>query len=184
MTGLTIEATLELWASSLRDVKARIGPLFNQVRVARSAGQFLDGLLGDERRKTGWMRAEAAGDPGASRPFLAAATGMLMGYATSCVIMHLRHWPTMMRFWSLMKPASSNRARRHVGLLASIRDQQARSPTARLVFSLPMSRAMAIASSTGRFICQRPGPRHPHAWQRPMFRKEPVLRPSLPLPLA
>ena len=27
-------------------------------------GLFLDGLLGDERRKTGWMRAEAAGDPG------------------------------------------------------------------------------------------------------------------------
>ena len=25
---------------------------------------FVDGLLGDERRKTGWMRAEAAGDPG------------------------------------------------------------------------------------------------------------------------
>ena len=25
---------------------------------------FLDGLLGDERRKTGWMRAEAVGDPG------------------------------------------------------------------------------------------------------------------------
>ncbi|MFW8584689.1 transposase [Rhizobium beringeri] len=29
-----------------------------------SANLFLDGLLGDERRKTGWMRAEAAGDPG------------------------------------------------------------------------------------------------------------------------
>jgi SRSO17 transposase len=28
------------------------------------AGLFVDGLLGDERRKTGWMRAEAAGDPG------------------------------------------------------------------------------------------------------------------------
>src|ERR1019366_724533 len=27
-------------------------------------GLFLDGLLGGERRKTGWMRAEAAGDPG------------------------------------------------------------------------------------------------------------------------
>ena len=39
-------------------------PLFTQERVAVSAGQFLDGLLGDERRKTGWMRAEAAGDPG------------------------------------------------------------------------------------------------------------------------
>jgi SRSO17 transposase len=39
-------------------------PLFTQDRVAASAGLFLDGLLGEERRKTGWMRAEAAGDPG------------------------------------------------------------------------------------------------------------------------
>jgi SRSO17 transposase len=53
-----------VWASSLRDVKARIRLLFTQERVAASASLFLDGLLGDERRKTGWMRAEAAGDPG------------------------------------------------------------------------------------------------------------------------
>jgi SRSO17 transposase len=32
--------------------------------VALSAENFLEGLLGEERRKTGWMRAEAAGDPG------------------------------------------------------------------------------------------------------------------------
>jgi len=64
MAGASIEATLELWTSSLRDVKARIRPLFMQARVAASAGLFLDGLLGPERRKTGWMRAEAAGDPG------------------------------------------------------------------------------------------------------------------------
>jgi SRSO17 transposase len=64
MTGASIETTLELWASSLRDVKARMRPLFGQERVAASAGLFLDGLLGTERRKTGWMRAEAAGDPG------------------------------------------------------------------------------------------------------------------------
>ena len=64
MTGLAIEATLELWASSLRDIKSRMRPLFSQERVAISAGQFLDGLLGEERRKTGWMRAEAAGDRG------------------------------------------------------------------------------------------------------------------------
>ena len=64
MVGASIEATLELWASSLRDVKARVRPLFTQERVAASAGLFLDGLLGEERRKTGWMRAEAAGDPG------------------------------------------------------------------------------------------------------------------------
>jgi SRSO17 transposase len=64
VSGASIETTLELWASSLREIKARIRPLFTQERVAASAGQFLDGLLGPERRKTGWMRAEAAGDPG------------------------------------------------------------------------------------------------------------------------
>ncbi len=64
MTGTSIETTLELWASSLRDVKARMRGLFTQERVAASANLFLDGVLGDERRKTGWMRAEAAGDPG------------------------------------------------------------------------------------------------------------------------
>ncbi|WP_086054895.1 IS701 family transposase [Pseudoruegeria sp. SK021] len=64
MTGASVEATPELWASSLREVKGRMRPLFTQERVAASAGQFLDGLLGEERRKTGWMRAEAAGDPG------------------------------------------------------------------------------------------------------------------------
>ena len=64
MAGASIETTLELWASSLLDMKARMRPLFTQERVAASAGLFLDGLLGEERRKTGWMRAEAAGDPG------------------------------------------------------------------------------------------------------------------------
>ena len=64
MLGVSIETTLELWASSLREVKRRMRPLFTQERVARSAEHFLDGLLGEERRKTGWMRAEAAGDPG------------------------------------------------------------------------------------------------------------------------
>ena len=64
MAGASIETTLGLWASLLRDVKARIRPLFRQERVAVSAGKFLDGLLGNEPRKTGWMRAEAAGDSG------------------------------------------------------------------------------------------------------------------------
>ena len=64
MIGASIETTRELWASSLREVKKRIRPLFAQKRAALNAGLFVDGLLGDERRKTGWMRAEAAGDPG------------------------------------------------------------------------------------------------------------------------
>src|SRR3954470_8753958 len=64
VAGVAIEDALELWAGSLREVKRRIRPLFTQERVALSAGLFLDGLLGPERRKTGWMRGEAAGNPG------------------------------------------------------------------------------------------------------------------------
>ena len=68
MAGASIEETLELWASSLRAVKARMRPLFLQERMAASAGLFLDGLLGGERRKTGWSWAEAAGDPRSVAP--------------------------------------------------------------------------------------------------------------------
>src|ERR1700679_2888193 len=64
MMVASIETTLELWASTLRDVKRRMRGLFAQERSAMNAELFLDGLLGDERRKTGWMRAGAAGDPG------------------------------------------------------------------------------------------------------------------------
>ena len=53
MAAGSVEATLELWASSLREVKGRIRPLFQQERMAASAGLFLDALLGPERRKTG-----------------------------------------------------------------------------------------------------------------------------------
>ena len=60
----SVEAMLDLWSAALRDGKARIRPLFKHPSVAASAAAFLDGLLGPERRKTGWMRAEAAGDPG------------------------------------------------------------------------------------------------------------------------
>lgn len=64
MTGVSVETAWQLWASSRREAEARMRPLFAQERVATSAGLFLDALLGPERRKTGWMRAEAAGDPG------------------------------------------------------------------------------------------------------------------------
>jgi SRSO17 transposase len=64
VAGVAVEDALELWAVSPREVKRRIRPLFTQARVAVSAGLSLDGLLGPERRETGWTRAEAAGDPG------------------------------------------------------------------------------------------------------------------------
>ena len=64
MTGVAIEQMLELWCVELRQVKANLKALFAYPSVAASAAAFLDGVLGPERRKTGWMRAEAAGDLG------------------------------------------------------------------------------------------------------------------------
>src|SRR5437763_9157612 len=90
----SIEETLALWAASLREIKKRIRPLFGQERVAKNAGLFLEGLLGDERRKTGWMRAEAAGDPGPWRQQAilgrrAWAADALRGIVRDCVIVHV-----------------------------------------------------------------------------------------------
>jgi hypothetical protein len=43
VAGASVEDTLALFASSLRDVKERIRPLFAQHRSAANAGLFLDG---------------------------------------------------------------------------------------------------------------------------------------------
>ncbi|MEY9104356.1 SRSO17 transposase [Bradyrhizobium yuanmingense] len=75
--GASVQDTLTLWASSLRDAKQRIRPLFTQERVAASAWRFLDRLLGNEPRKTGWMRAEAVGDPGPWRQQATLGRGQL-----------------------------------------------------------------------------------------------------------
>ena len=61
MAAGSVESAL---ASALYDVKGRMAPFFTQKRAAAAAAQFPDGLLGNEPRKTGWMRAQAAGDPG------------------------------------------------------------------------------------------------------------------------
>jgi SRSO17 transposase len=60
----SVEAMLDLWSSAVREGKNRLRPLFKHPSVAESAASYIDGLLGPERRKTGWMRAEAAGDAG------------------------------------------------------------------------------------------------------------------------
>ena len=167
--------------SSLREVKRRIRPLFTQERVAVSAGLFLDGLLGPERRKTGWMRAEAAGDPGPWR---------------QQAILGRSHWDAdalrdVVRDYALETLADAGRGagdrrdrlseagqglvRRRRG---STRARRARSPTARSACSPPTSRVTATPSSTGRCICPRPGPTTRPAWRRPMCPRRSALRPS------
>src|SRR5580658_2596969 len=103
--GASIEATLELWA--LRDVKGRMGPLFTQERVAASAGSFLDGLLGAEQRKTGWMRAEAAGDRGPLRQQAILGRGRWDADAFCELVRDyaLRPWPIRTLCWLLMRRA-------------------------------------------------------------------------------
>jgi hypothetical protein len=64
MSGASIEQTLDLWSAERRAVEAQLASRFGHASVAAFAAAFLDGLLGPERRKTGWRRAEAAGDPG------------------------------------------------------------------------------------------------------------------------
>ncbi len=107
MSGASIERTLEVWASSLRDVKARIRLLFTQERVAASASLFLDGLLGDERRKTGWMRAEAAGDPGPWRQQAILGRGRWDADGLRDIVRDTRWKRSLMKmpFLSLTRPA-------------------------------------------------------------------------------
>jgi len=104
--GASVEDTLTLWASSLRDAKQRIRPLFTQERVAASAWRFLDGLLGNLPRKTGWMRAEAAGDPGPWRQqaILGRGSGMPTRCATLLREYALERLPMRTRFWLSMRP--------------------------------------------------------------------------------
>src|ERR671927_1748738 len=61
MVGVGVEQMLELWCTELHRVKAQLRSLFAHPSVASSAAAFLDGLLGPERRKTGWMRGGRRG---------------------------------------------------------------------------------------------------------------------------
>src|SRR4051794_34744038 len=93
--GASVEDTLTLWASSLRDVKQRIRRLFTQERVAAAAGQFLDGLLGTEPRKTVGCGRKRPAIParGASKRSWAGGSGTPTRCATLSVSTRWKRWP-------------------------------------------------------------------------------------------
>ncbi|SNT10426.1 MULTISPECIES: IS701 family transposase [unclassified Azospirillum] len=54
------------WDEALSGLKDRLGPVLGRLEVRQSASAFIDGLLSDAERKTGWLLSEQAG---LSRPY-------------------------------------------------------------------------------------------------------------------
>ena len=182
----SMEATLELWASSLRDVKGRIRPLFTQARVAASATLFLDGLLGPERRKTGWMRAEAAGDPGPWRQQAILGRGRWDADALRDVVRDYAletladpDAVLVIDETGFLKQGSAS-----CGVGRQYTGSAGKTPTARSGSSPPTCRAMATRSSTARCICPKHGRRTRPGARPPTFPKRSSSPPSHGLPVA
>src|ERR1700680_1511331 len=176
----SIEETLALWAASLREIKTRIRPLFRQERVARNAGLFLEGLLGDEQRKTGCMRAEAAGDPGPWRQ--QAILGRrdwdpdaLRDIVCDYVIEHLADDDAVL---VVDETGFLKQGKASCGVARQYRVRQARLRTARSASSLPTFRAMVMRSSIARCIFRRNGPTIRIVWKPHMCLPVSALRPS------
>ena len=179
-TGTSIEATLELWASSLREVKGRMRPLFTQDRIAASAGAFLDGLLGAERRKTGWMRAEAAGDPGPWRQQAVLGLGRwdadtLRDVVRDYVLETLADPDPVLVLdeagFLKQGKASCGVHRQYTGSAGKITNCQIG------VFG-PTPRGTVMRSSIGPCTCPRPGPRIRPGWPPPTCWRGRPSRPS------
>ena len=143
-----------LWAASLREIKQRIRPLFTQERVATNVGLFVEGLLGDEQRKTGWMRAEAAGDPGPWRQQAILGRGdwdadALRDIVRDYVLEHLADDDAVLVIdetgFLKQGEASCGVARQYTGSAGKLR-------TARSASLLPTFRVMVMRSSIVRCI--------------------------------
>ena len=180
MMAASMETMLELWAASLRDVKARIRPLFTQARVAASAGLFLDGLLGPERRKAGWMWAEAAGDPGPWRQQAilgrgrwdaAALRDVVRDYALETLADPDAVLVVDETGFLKQGKASCGVGRQYTGSAGKITNCQTG------VFAAYVSGA-ATPLLTVRSICRRPGRATQPAWLRRVGRPRSALPPS------
>ena len=154
--------------------EARMRPLFRDVRVALSAEQFLDGLLGDERRKTGWMRAEAAGDPGPWRQQAILGRGqwdaealrdIVRDYALETLADHDAVLVIDETGFLKQGKASCGVARQYTGSAGKITNCQIG------VFACYVA-PRATPSSTANSICPRAGRTIRRGWRRRMCRKD------------
>ena len=139
------------------------------------------GSLATSARKTGWMRAEAAGDPGPWRQQAILGRGrwdadalrdIVRDYALETLADEEAVLVIDETGFLKQGKASCGVARQYTGSAGKITNCQIG------VFALPMCRATAMPLSTGRFICRRRGRTIPAAWRRRMCRHEVALRPS------
>ena len=160
MSGASIGQTLGLWSGELCTIQAQLQCLFGHASVAASAAAFLDGLLGPERRKTGWMRAEAAGDPGPWRQQAVLGRGRWDADALRDLVRDyaLATLAVPEPCWSSTRPASSSRAPHPAGCSGSTPARRARSPTARSACSPPTCPIAATPSSIAGSTCPGAGP--------------------------
>lgn len=96
MTGASVEATLELWASSLRDVKARMRSRRSVWPRQRDSFWTACWVTKDARRDGCVRKRPAIPAPGGNRRSWAADAGMRKHCVTSCAITRLRRWPILM----------------------------------------------------------------------------------------
>src|SRR5579872_6880290 len=180
MAGTSFRRTLAVCKASLVDVKGRIRPLFGQQRVAGCAGQYMDALVGNEPRMTGWMRAEAAGDIGPWRQQAILgrrdwdADGLrdiVRDYALETLGDHDAVLVIDETGFLKQGKATCGVARQYTGSAGKITNCQIG------VFASYVSRH-GMHLSTGRSICRRFGQTILSAWRRSMCQMMWVLRPS------
>ena len=144
--------------------------LFAQEPVATSANPFLDGLLSDDRRKTGWMRAKAAGNPGSWRNRLSSAKGdgtrMLRDIVRDYVIVSLATDEAVMVIDETVFP---KQGKAYCGVARQYTGSAGKTKTARPVFSLPMYLLAVTLLYIVPSICRRAGLVIPCDLSRPMF---------------
>ena len=177
----SIEETLALWAASLREIKKRIRPLFTQERVATNAGMFLEGLLGDEQRKTGWMRAEAAGDPGPWRQQAILGRGdwdadALRDIVRDYVIEHLADDDAVLVNRRDRLSQAGQSVMRGGAAIHWFGREDYELPDRGV--SLPTFRVMVMRSSIARCIFRRSGPTIQIVWRPHMCLPMSALRPN------
>ena len=157
--GASVGNTLTLGASSLQAVQQRLRPLFTPERVAASAGQFLDALLGNEPHKTSWMRAEAAGDSGPWRQQALLGRGRWQADARRDVVRNyvVEHLSDEDAVLVIDETDFLKQGKASCGLVGNTRAPLAKLPTAKLGCSRPMYPPKALLSLTAYSTCRKPG---------------------------